>query len=87
MEELEVMDVMAQVRHVFGSESFIWRMEGLDGVQGIWWGHARSSQSWTDTISSLVSVGRMRGMRELLTFVSMYMPSAWDVDLNTVLGN
>jgi len=28
MKDLELLDVMAQIRHVFGSESFIWETRG-----------------------------------------------------------
>ena len=40
MKDLELLNVMAQIRHVFGGESFIWGIgERVSGVRGAWRGY------------------------------------------------
>jgi len=42
MEDLELLNLAAQIRHVFGSKSLIWGMkEGVGDVQEVWQGHRR----------------------------------------------
>jgi len=39
MKDLELLNAMARIRHVFGGESLIWRMsEGVSDMQGVWQG-------------------------------------------------
>ena len=86
MKDLEVLNVMVQIRHVFGGESLIWRMkEGVSDVQGVWQGHRRNSRSRTDGISSV----DMRGLCGPFAFSSMRqisVPSAWDLDQDLLRG-
>jgi len=62
MKDLEFLNVMAQIRQVFGGESFIWWMsEEVSDIQGVWQGHRRrDSRSRTDGISS-VDMSYVRG--------------------------
>ena len=79
MIDLELLNVMAQIRHVFGGEGFIWGMrEDVSGMQGVRQGHPRqNSRSRTDTISS-VSMGGLFGSLAFSSMISM--PSACDLD-------
>jgi len=79
VEDLELLNVIAQIRHVFGGEGFIWRMgERMSGMQRVWRGHPRqNSRSRTDTISS-VSMGGLCGSFGLSSMISV--PSACSLD-------
>jgi hypothetical protein len=79
MKDLELLHVMAEIRHVFGGESFLWRTEdGVSDMRGARRGRLRrNSRSRTDTISS-VSIG---GLWASFAFSSMIsMPSACGLD-------
>ena len=44
MKDLELLNVMTQIGHMLGGESFIWRTgKGVSGMQGTWRGHARQN--------------------------------------------
>ena len=51
MKNLELLNVTAQIRLVFGGEGF---MEEVSDMQGVWQGHQRrNSRARTDRISSV----------------------------------
>ena len=79
VKDLELLNVMAQIRHVFGGESFIWGMrERVSGMRGAWRGYPRwNSRSRTDTISS-VSMGGLCGSFAFSSMISM--PSVCSLD-------
>ena len=79
MKDLEFLNIMAQIRQVFGGESFIWRMnEEVGDMQEVWQGHRRrNSRSRTDGISSV----DMKELCERFTFSMMQMSvPAWGLD-------
>ena len=79
MKDLESLNIMAQVRQVFGGKSFIWRMnKEVSDMQGVWQGHRRrNSRLRTDGTSSV----DMKELRERLTFLMMQMSvPAWGLD-------
>ena len=51
MKDLQLLNVITQIRHAFGGKSIIWRVrEGSRNTQEVWRGHARDSRSKTDGI-------------------------------------
>ena len=72
MKDLELINVISKIRHVFGGENFIWRTgERCERIWGVCWGWRQNGNSRlrTDGISPVSVGGSCRGM--------VSMSSAW----------
>jgi len=86
VKDLKLLNVMTQIRHVFGGKSFIWRTrERVSDMGEVWRGQpTQNSRSRTDTISS-VSMGGLCGSFALSSVISI--PSACSLDSDITAGD